>query len=546
MKIICNNEEIECKKGTKISEALKKQIEENPYTVVGAIYNNKYKFLDSAIEEDGTIRLIDISMKEGTKIYRRTLVYIMGMAFQEVEPKALLTVDYQLANEMFCEIDNMEVTKELIAKVKEKMQEIVNQNLTIEKKFMTRKEAEKFFEETGTARGRLQLDLKSNDRIKMYYCGDYYNYCFGNLANKTGSVAIFDLVKYGKGFLIRYPSTSCIGKVPKHIKVKKLAWALEEYKEIYKVLSVHTVRKLNRAIKEGRAKDIVMLSEALHEKNISKIADKIAKNKDIKIVLIAGPSSSGKTTFAQRLGIQLRLNGLKPVTISVDNYFVERPETPLDENGEYDFDCLEAVDLKLFNKHLKQLLKGEEVEMPEFDFIKGTKLYKGKKLKLNEDQILVIEGIHCLNEELTKLIPQHQKYKVYISALTVLNMDYYNRISTTDTRLIRRIVRDYNYRGYSAKSTIATWHKVNRAEEKNIFPYQEGADTIFNTSLIYELAALKSEVIPLLETITQDDPEYAEARRFLKMLQYFEPIPKEYVPANSLLREFIGGGNFSY
>lgn len=546
MKIICNNEEIECKKGTKISEALKKQIEENPYTVVGAIYNNKYKFLDSEIEEDGTIRLIDISMKEGTKIYRRTLVYIMGMAFQEVEPKALLTVDYQLANEMFCEIDNMEVTKELIAKVKEKMQEIVDQNLTIEKKFMTRKEAEKFFEETGTARGRLQLDLKSNDRIKMYYCGDYYNYCFGNLANKTGSVAIFDLVKYGKGFLIRYPSTSCIGKVPKHIKVNKLAWALEEYKEIYKVLSVHTVRKLNRAIKEGRAKDIVMLSEALHEKNISKIADKIAKNKDIKIVLIAGPSSSGKTTFAQRLGIQLRLNGLKPVTISVDNYFVERPETPLDENGEYDFDCLEAVDLKLFNKHLKQLLKGEEVEMPEFDFIKGTKLYKGKKLKLNEDQILVIEGIHCLNEELTKLIPQHQKYKIYISALTVLNMDYYNRISTTDTRLIRRIVRDYNYRGYSAKSTIATWHKVNRAEEKNIFPYQEDADTIFNTSLIYELAALKSEVMPLLETITQDEPEYAEARRFLKMLQYFEPIPKDYVPGNSLLREFIGGGNFSY
>lgn len=546
MKIIYKDKEYECEKGAIISEVLKKEIEENPYTVVGAIYNNRYKFLDAQIFDDGKVELIDISMKEGTKIYRRTLVYIMGMAFQEVEPKALLTVDYQLANEMFCEIDNMEVTKELISKVKEKMQEIINKNLTIEKRFMTRDEAEKFFEETGTVRGRLQLDLESNTRIKMYYCGDYYNYCYGNLANKTGSVAVFDLVKYGKGFLIRYPSTTSIGKVPKHIKNSKLAWALDEYKEIYRLLSVHTVSKLNKAIQEGKAKDIIMLSEALHEKNIARIADKVAKNKDIKMVLIAGPSSSGKTTFAQRLGIQLRLNGLKPVTISVDNYFVERKDTPLDENGEYDFDCLEAVDLQLFNTHLKQLLKGEEIDVPEFDFIEGTKRYKGKKMKLADDEILVIEGIHCLNEELTKHIPSHKKYKVYTSALTVLNMDYYNRISTTDTRLIRRIVRDYNFRGYSAKSTISTWHKVNKGEEKNIFPYQEGADTIFNTSLIYELSALKPEVMPLLASVKEDEPEYAEARRLTKMLQYFEPIPKEDVPGNSLLREFIGGGNFNY
>ena len=546
MKVIYKDEEFECKKGTKISELLQKQIEKSEYTVVGAIFNNKYKFLDAKIEEDGKIELIDVSMKEGTKIYRRTLIYIMGMAFQEVEPKALITVDYQLANEMFCEIDNMPVTKELITKVKEKMKEIIEKDLPIEKRFMTREEAEKFFEETGTVRGKLQLDLKSNKTIKMYYCGDYYNYCYGNLANKTGSVAVFDIVKYGKGFLVRYPSTSCIGKVPKHIKNSKLAWALDEYKEIYRVLSVHTVSKLNKAILEGRAKDIIMLSEALHEKNIARIADKIAKNKDIKIVLIAGPSSSGKTTFAQRLGIQLRLNGLKPVTISVDNYFVERPDTPLDENGEYDFDCLEAVDLNLFNTHLKQLLKGEEIDVPEFDFIEGTKRYKGKKMKLAEDEILVIEGIHCLNEELTKHIPGHKKYKIYTSALTVLNMDYYNRISTTDTRLIRRIVRDHNFRGYSAKSTISTWHKVNKGEEKNIFPYQESADSIFNTSLIYELSALKPVVMPLLEEIKSSDPEYAEARRLIKMLKYFEPIEKEDIPGNSLLREFIGGGNFKY
>ena len=546
MKVIYKDKEYECEKGTKISEVLKKEIEESEYTVVGAKFNNEYIFLDGPIDKDGKIDLIDISMKEGTKIYRRTLTYIMGMAFQEVEPKALITVDYQLANEMFCEIDNMGVTKELITKVKGKMQEIIDKNLTIEKRIMTREEAEIFFEETGTVRGKLQLDLKSNKEIKMYYCEDYYNYCYGNLANKTGSVALFDLVKYGKGFLIRYPSTSCIGKLPKHIKSSKLAWALDEYKEIYRLLSVHTVSKLNKAIKEGRGKDIVMLSEALHEKNIAKIADKVAKNKDIKMVLIAGPSSSGKTTFAQRLGIQLRLNGLKPVTISVDNYLVERKDTPLDENGEYDFDCTEAVDLDLFNTHLKKLLKGEEIDAPEFDFIEGTKRYKGKKMKLADDEILVIEGIHCLNEELTKHIPAHKKYKVYTSALTVLNMDYYNRISTTDTRLIRRIIRDYKFRGYSAKNTLSTWHKVNKGEEKNIFPYQEEADTIFNTSLIYELSALKEDAMPLLEQITSDDPEYAEARRLIKLLKYLEPIKKEDVPGNSLLREFIGGGNFKY
>ena len=309
---------------------------------------------------------------------------------------------------------------------------------------------------------------------------------------------------------------------------------------------MHTVKKLNDAILEGRGKDIIMLAEALHEKHIAKIADKIVKRKDTKIVLIAGPSSSGKTTFAQRLGIQLRLNGLKPVTISVDNYFVERPDTPLDENGEYDFDCLGAVDLELFNDHLNKLLKGEEIEVPEFDFLVGTKRYNGKKMKLAPDEILVIEGIHCLNDELTKQVPNHKKYKIYTSALTVLNMDYYNRISTTDTRLVRRIVRDHNFRGYSAKTTISTWHKVNKGEENNIFPYQESADTIFNTSLIYELSALKPEIMPLLEEITQDDPEYAEARRLKKMLQYFEPIQKEDVPGNSLLREFLGGGNFKY
>ena len=262
------------------------------------------------------------------------------------------------------------------------------------------------------------------------------------------------------------------------------------------------------------------------------------------MILIAGPSSSGKTTFAQRLGIQLKLNGLKPVTISVDNYFVERQDTPRDENGEYDFECIEAIDLELFNNHLVKLLNGEEIEIPEFDFHVGTKKYNGKKLKLADDEVLVIEGIHCLNDKLTSQIAKEQKYKIYISALTVLNMDRYNRISTTDTRLVRRIVRDYQFRGYSAIHTLNTWHKVNKGEEKNIFPFQEEADRIFNTSLIYELGALKKIAMPLLKEIDNSYKEYAEAQRLINILKYFREIPSEYVPNNSLLKEFLGGGTF--
>ena len=534
------------KRGTKISEALEKEIEKSKCKVVGAKFNNEYTNLDYKIQTNGEIELVDMSTKEGIKIYRRTLIYIMGKAFQEVYPEALITVDYQLANEMYCEIDNMQVTKEMISKVKKKMKEIIKKDLKIEKRTMTREEAEEFFEKTGTIRGKLQIDLKTNPKIYMYFCEDYYNYSYETLANKTSVITIFDIVTYGDGFLIRYPDTSCVARLPRKIKRDKLAWSLEEYQEIYKTLNINTVYKLNKAVLEGRAKDVIMLSEALHEKKIANIADTIAQNKKIKIILIAGPSSSGKTTFAQRLGIQLRLNGLKPITISVDNYFVERKDNPRDENGEYDFECLEAIDLKLFNKHLKMLLQGKAVEIPEFDFIHGKKQYKGNIIQMHDHNILIIEGIHCLNDKLTRQIPKENKFKIYISALTVLNMDYYNRISTTDTRLIRRTIRDHQFRGYSAENTIRRWPQVNKSEEKNIFPYQEKADVIFNTSLIYELAVLKPHVMPLLNKIKRTHPEYAEAQRLINILKYFETIPEEFVPGNSLLKEFLGGGNFKY
>ena len=544
MNIIYQGRTKKIEKGLTVKEALKKEINENKYEVIGCLYNNDYRNLETEVEEGARIELIDISSKEGMKIYVRTIVYIMGKAFENLYNREKIMVEYQLGNAMYCKCNNIQITDEFITKLKNEMQKIIEKDEKITKVEMTRIEAEKFYEENNSSRGRLQFDLKGNKPIYMYYCGNYYNYCYGTLANRTGIIKIFDVIKYGDGFLIRYPSSKEPTKMPEFHETKKLAWALEEFEKIHSVLDVLTVYKLNKAIEEDRIKDVIMLAEALHEKKIANIADDIAKRKNVKMVLIAGPSSSGKTTFAQRLGIQLRLNGLKPVTISVDNYFVERQDTPRDENGEYNFECIEAIDLKLFNEHLVKLLNGEEIEVPEFDFNVGTKRYNGKKMRLAEDEILVIEGIHCLNDKLTSQISKDQKYKIYISALTVLNMDRYNRISTTDTRLIRRIVRDYQFRGYSALHTLNTWHKVTEGEEKNIFPYQELANTIFNTSLIYELNALKPIAMPLLQEITDEYREYAEAQRLINILKYFREVPKSYVPNNSLLKEFLGGGTF--
>ena len=378
----------------------------------------------------------------------------------------------------------------------------------------------------------------------MNHCEDYYNYCYGVIANRTGIASIFELVKYGEGFLVRYPNSKNPYKLPEFMDTKKIAWALEEYDNIHEILNMNKVYRLNEAIEENKIKEVIMIDEALHEKKIANIADNIDRNREVRMVLIAGPSSSGKTTFAQRLGLQLRINGLKAITISVDNYFVERENTPKDENGKINFEALEAIDIELFNNHLTKLLNAEEVEIPEFNFHTGHKEYNGKMLKLKQDEILVIEGIHCLNDKLTKTISKNQKYKIYISALTILNMDRYNRISTSDTRLIRRIVRDNQFRGYDALDTIRNWGMVRKGEEENIFPFQEEADSIFNTSLVYELAVLKDIAIPLLEKITRKEREYAEAQRLIEILKYFESIPKEYVPTHSLLKEFIGGGDF--
>jgi len=546
MKIQYKEKIFELEQPETINNLLKQEIENNEFPVVAAIFDNEFVNLDFKLRKDGEVKLVDILSKQGMRIYRRTLIYLFVMVSRKLYPESNATVNYYLSNATYCDLGNMEVTEEMVEELEKEMRNVIDSNLPIEDKIMNREEAEKFFEDNNTKRGKLQFDLESNNEIHMNICGNYFNYCYGILANNTNIVKMFDLIKYDKGLLIMYPTTHNPKKIEKVIQSKKINWALNEYNDIHKILNINTVYKLNTAVEEKRIKDVIMLDEALHEKKIVNIADKIAKNRDIKMILIAGPSSSGKTTFAQRLGIQLRINKIKPVTISVDNYFVERTETPRDENGDYNFEAIEAIDLELFNNHLTKLLNGEEIEMPHFDFHVGTKVYNGEKMKLNDDEVLVIEGIHCLNDRLTSSIPKEQKFKVYISALPVLNMDRYTKVSSTDTRLIRRIVRDYQFRGYSAKHTINTWPSVIKGEVKNIYPFQEEADAIFNTSLIYELGVLKGIAEPLLEGISKEEIEYAEAQRLLSLLKYIKIIPAEMVPTNSLLKEFVGGGDFKY
>lgn len=546
MIITCNDKEFEVNEGQTLIEILKEEIDKCDNQIITCNFNNEIKSLNYKPKKDGKVELIDYTDTEGKRVYVRGLMYVMSMAFHILYPQALININYQLDNSMYCTFDNFEITDEVISNIKEKMQEIISDNIPIKKVTMKQKEAEKFYEREKVIRGRLQIDVKDRDKVSLYHCKDYYNYFYGVMPISTGYMKIFDLVKYANGLLVRYPKKTNPNEVPKFQENKKLMDTLQEYENIYKVLKLNTIYRLNKKIEEDGGKETILLAEALHEKKISDIADKIASNNKIKMILIAGPSSSGKTTFAKRLGIQLKLNGLQPKTLSVDNYFVEREVNPIDEDGNFDFECIEAVDLKLFNDNILRLLSGEEVEIPTFNFKTGHKEYDGTKMKLEENEVLVIEGIHCLNDRLTESIPKDQKFKIYISALTVLNIDYYNRISTTDTRLIRRIVRDYKYRHYSAKETIDRWASVNRGEKKYIFPFQEDADVMFNTSIVYELGALREYALPILQEIDSTEPEYAEAKRLITLLKYFKPIGTEYIPESSIIREFIGGSVFDY
>ena len=545
MNIKLDNENINVEDNKSIIELFGEKLKGNNH-IIACDINNEIKTLNYIPKENDNVSFVDVTSRDGRRTYIRGLLFIMSMAFNECYPEAFLSVNYQLTNAMYCEVDNLKVTREMIENVSKKMKEIVSKKLDIKKVEMSKEEAIKFYEKENSLRGILQLDNEQKKGVSLYFCEGYYNYFYGVMPINTEYINVFEIVPYNDGILLRYPDKSNPNALEAGVASKKMIAILDEYKDIHRVLDVNTIYKLNKQIREGKSAELVLLAEALHEKKISDIADNVVKRKNVKVILIAGPSSSGKTTFAKRLGIQLRLNGLKPVTISVDDYFVERKDTPLDKNGKYNFECIEAIDLKLFNDNLTTLLNGGEILCPTFDFKEGSKKYTGKKMSLAEDEVLVIEGIHCLNDKLTESIPKELKYKIYISALTILNIDYYNRISTTDSRLIRRMVRDYNFRGYTAIHTLQIWNSVNNGENQYIFPYQDEADSMFNTSLIYELCVLKKYALPMLEEIDNSYVEYAEAKRLCEFLKYFEDIEDKYVPENSILREFIGGSVFEY
>ena len=540
MKITYKDREFEVEEGTPLRKALKEVM---PKGTIAARFNNVLASLNHPITQDGNVEFIDRTSKDGRDIYVRGLLYLASMAAEKAYPRSKFSVNYQLRNCMFCEFADMEVTDEVAINIKTEMDNIIRENVPITKKEMTPEEAEKFYEKFPSIRGKLQLNV-NKEKVSLYFCKDYYNYFYGTMPISTGFAEVYDIVKYGDGLLVRYPSREEPNKLPPHQNTLKLASALKEYDDIHKLVGISTVYNLNKAIREGKIKELILFSEALHEKKISEIAKMIKDRGNVRMVLIAGPSSSGKTTFAGKLSMSLMVNGIKPVTISVDNYFVEREQNPVDENGQYDFERIDALDLDLLNSQLVSLLNGEEVSLPTFDFTTGHKKYLGNTLKLKPDQIIIMEGIHCLNNKLTSLIPDEQKFKVYTSDLTVLNIDYYNRISTTDTRLIRRLVRDHKFRNYSALHTLSMWYSVNRGEQKYIFPYQEQADVMFNSSMIYEIAVLKKYAVPLLQEIGPEEAVYSEARRLLSMLQYFDEMDDTMIPNNSLIREFIGGSIF--
>ena len=549
MKIIYNDHEVGLTR--KITSAMdilgEESVRISPNHIIACKCNNSVKSLNYKINDGDTVELIDLSMDDGIRVYIRGALFIMGLAFDELYPDLDVFVDFQLSNAMFCEIKNGEVTDEIINNVKKRMKEIIEQDLPIKKVIMTKDEAKEFYKTHKSQNGILQIENKDKEEVCLYTCNNYYNYFYGVMPLSTGYINIFDLKKYRNGFIVRYPNKSNPKELGEFKESKKFLAKLQEYDQIYKLMKISTVQELNNEVRSGKSKDVILTSEALQEKKIAELAEQIASKKDVKMVLIAGPSSSSKTTFAKKLGLQLRIKGLKPVTIGTDDYFVERPLTPRDENGDYDFETIDALDLDLFNDHLTRLINGETVNIPTFDFKEGTKRYDdNKKLHLNDDEILVIEGIHCLNDKLTSKIPKENKFKIYISDLTVLNIDNFNRISTTDTRLVRRIVRDYNFRGYSAKETLDRWPSVNRGERRNIFPYQEEADAMFNSSMVYELGVLAKYAKKLLAEIKQDEEEYSEARRIITFLEYFEEIDETPIPNNSLLREFIGGSVFDY
>ena len=518
-----------------------------PHMIIMARVNGKLRELNYVIPPDADVEFITIGDKVGEQSYRRTATLILTKAVSDVIGKdAGLIVQFSMHKGYYCEIcGHMPVEEDVLEKIEKRMKELIRQNLPIKKQIVTSDEAQKIFRSNGMeAKARL-LKYRRSSWVNMYQLEDISDYYYGYMAPSTGYIKWFELIPFHEGFVIQMPVAEAPEILQRFETSEKIFHALKESTIWGEKIGVCNAGQLNEYICKGDITELMLVSEALQEKNISEIAEDIY-NKGKRIVLIAGPSSSGKTTFSHRLSVQLRARGLKPHPIAVDNYFLDREKTPRDEQGNYNFECLEAINIKQFNDDMNGLLAGERVELPIFNFISGKSEYgKNNYMQIGQEDVLVIEGIHCLNDALTPSIPKEDKYKVYISALTQLAIDEHNALPTTDGRLIRRIVRDARTRNTTAQETIAMWDSVRRGEEKYIFPFQEGADYVFNSALLYELAVLKVYAEPLLFNIPKDAPEYVEAKRLLKFLDYFLAIPSENIHHNSLVREFIGGSCFN-
>ncbi len=547
IKIARLNKTVEYPKGIVIEEIAKEYQKFYPSKIVASLFNNDIRELFKTLERDGTLDFIDLTSEDGVRIYQRGLMFLAYVAAKKIFPDKKMRVRYSLGKGIYCEFDGWVPSEEDLKILKDKMRELVEMDISFLKEELYKFDALELFEKNDMKDKIELLKYRTKSTINVYWFENYFNYYYGHMVPSTSYITLFDVVKVNDGFVLVHPDITSPNELPVYIPQVKMAKAYEDRAKWGKIVGMETVGDLNKIVAEGRARELIMMCELLHEKEISKIADTITSKGSIKLVLCAGPSSSGKTTFSKRLSLQLRVNGFEPYAISLDDYFVERDKTPLGPDGKPDFESIEALDLELFSQNMNDIFSGKTVELPKFNFKTGKREYKGDMIKPTEKTILVVEGIHGLNPLMTKNFDASLVYKVYVSALTQTSLDEDNRIPTTDVRIIRRMIRDYNFRGHSALMTLQMWQNVRIGEEKNIFPYQEEADVMFNSALPYELAVLKNFAMPLLLQVDNSTPEYSQARRLIRFLDYFLPIVDfDVIPSTSIIREFIGSSYFHY
>ena len=542
-----NGMEVEVPLGSNLEDVYQKSGLNMKYGPLSAHVNNKVEGMHFRIYKQKEVEFLDVTSSSGSRAYTRTLFFVLCKAAHDIFETCKVSIDIPVSNGYYVNLNiGRPVTLDDAGAIRRRMQEIIDAAMPIHRHETTTEEAVKMFSILHN-KSKVKL-LQSTGRLytTFYDIGGYVDYYYGALLTNTSQLYLFGVEKYYDGLLLRLPSREHPDELGEMTNQDKMFGIFKEHHQWQDILGLRTIGDLNEVISKGYSPQLIMISEALQEKKIARIADEIARRKGVKLVLIAGPSSSGKTTTCKRLSVQLAVNSIKPVAISLDDYFLDRDKTPLDEKGDYDFENLHALNLPLLNEQLAALFRGEEVELPRYDFPTGTSQKSGKRLRLGENEILVVEGIHALNPELTSEIPDEQIFRVYASALTTVLLDNHNYIPTTDNRLLRRIIRDHKYRAVTARETIRRWPSVRAGENKWIFPFQENADAMFNTAMLFELAVIKSQAEPLLEQVPENCPEHAEAYRLLKFLRYIKPIPETQIPPTSLLREFLGGSSFTY